>query len=218
MVTKSEIALCCGIFLLGVILLTGAMPKDTKDVVCRGNLKNLFQSVQLYVNGNDGYLPPLITRKARWDFWMHALLPYIKDARNFYCPANVRAQKILADESDGERDLLPAVFDIGSTSYGMNTYLSSDGSKRARWHKLSEAATPSYTVCIGDSALKRGYSLRPVKACWNFDYGPVHTANASNMLMLDGHAEGFTKSTLGLSESFDGWKKDIKRWKNWKGQ
>jgi prepilin-type processing-associated H-X9-DG protein len=218
MVTKSEIAICCGMFLLGIILLTGAMPKDAKAVVCRGNLKNLFQTVQLYADSNNGYLPPLITRKAKWEFWMHALLPYTKDARSFYCPANPRAQKILTDETDGERDLLPAVFDIGSTAYGMNIYLSSDGSKRARWRKLSEAATPAYTICIGDSALKRGYSLRPVRACWQSDYGPVHKQGVSMYTFLDGHVESFTKSTLGIAESFDGWKKDIKRWKNWKNK
>jgi hypothetical protein len=58
MVTKSEIVICCGMFLLGIILLTGAMPKDAKAVVCRGNLKNLFQTVQLYADSNNGYLPP----------------------------------------------------------------------------------------------------------------------------------------------------------------
>ena len=216
MITRFEVFLCSSIFLLGVILLTAAAPQDNRSVVCVNNLRKLSATVQAYSDANDGYLPPLIIRKARWDFWMHALLPYTKDARSFYCPANPRSQKILADEGDGERDLLPAVFDIGSTAYAMNTYLSSDGSKRSRWFKMSEAATPAYTILLGDSAVLRGYSLRPVKACWNFDYGPVHAADTTNMLMLDGHVENFTKSTLGLAEAFDGWKKDIKRWKNWK--
>lgn len=172
--------------------------------------------MQSYTNANDGYLPPLIVRKARWEFWMSRILPYTRDARYFYCPANPRAQKILADEGDGERDLLPAVFDIGSTAYAMNTNLSSNGSKKARWHKLSEAATPAYTIAIGDSAMQRGYALRPVRACWKFDYGPFHSNQSTNMVMLDGHVENFTKETLGLAEAFDGWKKDTKRWKNWK--
>lgn len=218
MITKFEVFLCTAIFAVGVILLTAALPQDKNAVICGSNLKKLSQAVHAYTEVYDGYLPPLIVRKARWEFWMSRILPFAKDARNFYCPANTRAQKILADETDGERDLLPAVFDIGSTSYGMNTYLSSDGSKRARWRKLNEAATPDYTICIGDSAVKRGYSLRPVKACWQSDYGPVHAQGVSMYSLLDGHVESFTKSTLGLAESFDGWKKDIKRWKNWKGQ
>lgn len=216
MVTRFEVCLCSGIFLLGVVLLTAAMPQDRAQTACVNNLRKLSQAVTAYSEANEGYLPPLIVRKARWEFWMSRVLPFARDARLFYCPANPRAQKILADESDGERDLLPAVFDIGSTSYGMNTYLSSDGSRRARWRKISEAATPSYTVCLGDSAVKRGYSLRPVRACWKSDYGPVHSRKSTNMVMLDGHVENFTKSTLGLAESFDGWKRDIKRWKNWK--
>ena len=216
MITRFEVCLCSGIFLLGVVLLSAAMPKDRESVTCTGNLKNLYQAMQSYTDANNGYLPPLIVRKARWDFWMHSLLSYTKDARSFYCPANPRAQKILADEGDGERDLLPAAFDIGSTAYAMNTYLSSDGSKKSLWHKSSEAATPAYTVAIGDSAVKRGYSLRPVKACWQHDYGPFHSNNSTNMVMLDGHVENFTKATLGLTEAFDGWKRDTKRWKNWK--
>ena len=216
MITRFEVFLCSSIFLLGVILLTAAVPQDNRSVVCVNNLRKLSATVQAYSDANNGYFPPLIIRKARWDFWMHALLPYTKDARSFYCPANPRSQKILADEGDGERDLLPAVFDIGSTAYAMNTYLSSDGSKRSRWFKMSDAATPAYTILLGDSAVLRGYSLRPVKACWKSDYGPVHLGQSTNMVMLDGHVENFTKSTLGLAEAFDGWKKDIKRWKNWK--
>ena len=214
--TKFEVLLCSGIFCLAVVLLTAAMPREHKNTVCRNQLMRLTQSVHAYAGANDGYLPPLIVRKARWDFWMQSIMPYVKDARDFYCPANPRSQKILADIGDGERDLLPPVFDIGSTAYGMNTYLSSDGSKRSRWYKLSDAATPSYTICLGDSAVKRGYSLRPVRACWQSDHGPVHENGSSNYSFLDGHAEGLNKQTLGLAESFDGWKRDIKRWKNWK--
>ena len=218
MITKSEVLLCVSIFAVAVVLITGAMPQDRQMTVCKNNLKNLTQAVHAYAAANNDFLPPLIVRKARWEFWMSRILPFAPEARNFYCPANPRAQKILADEGDGERDLLPAVFDIGSTAYGMNTYLSSDGSKKDHWNKLSSAATPAYTICIGDSALLRGYSLRPVKACWKSDYGPVHAGEVANYSFLDGHVESFTKSTLGLAEAFDGWKRDIKRWKNWKKQ
>lgn len=216
MITRGELLLCTGMFALGVVLLTAAMPRDAKTAVCHDHLAKLARAVHAYSADNGGFLPPLIVRKARWEFWMSRVLPYARDARYFYCPANPRSAKILADEGDGERDLLPPVFDIGSTAYGMNTYLSSDGSRNARWRKLSSAATPDYTILLGDSAVKRGYSLRPVKACWHADYGPVHAGETSNYVLLDGHAETFDKSSLGLAEAFDGWKKDIRRWKNWK--
>ena len=218
MITKTEAALCAGIFCLGAAMLTGAMPPEGKTAVCRNNLARLSQAVHAYAQDNGGFLPPLIVRKRTWEFWMSRVLPYARDAHLFYCPANPRSEKILSDEGPGERDLLPSVFDIGSTAYGMNTYLSSDGSPKSRWRKLSEAASPAYTISLGDSAVKRGYSLRPVRVCWPSDYGPFHEGASSNYALLDGHVENFTKDTLGLAEAFDGWKKDIQRWKNWKNQ
>ena len=214
--TRFEVVLCSGILGLVLFLLTASLPKNPQSVACVSQLKRLTQAVHAYAGSNDDFLPPLIVRKARWEFWMSRILPYMKDARDFYCPANPRSQKILSDLGPGERDLLPPVFDIGSTAYGMNTYLSSDGRLKSRWRKLGAASTPDYTVCLGDSAVKRGYSLRPVRVCWPSDHGPFHEKNSSNYSFLDGHVENLNKSTLGLAEAFDGWKRDIKRWKNWR--
>lgn len=185
-----------------------------KDQVCKENLKRLVQAASLYQADHDGAFQPVIVRtKPSWTYWYNYVVKYAKDPRIFYCPANPKTEKILkADE--GAADLLPAIFDPLSQSYGMNFCLSSSGDPKEsdRGGNIRRIADPAYTVYFGDS---KTASLRPTKWCWKDDYAPIH-GECANFVFIDGHAEGMNQKNLGLLHAFDGWNKDVKRWSNWK--
>lgn len=211
--------LICVIVVSGGLLLLGASAAVKgsaawKQQVCAGNLKSVQQLGAAYQNDYDGAFQPVIVRtKPRWTYWYSLIAKYGRNPAVFYCPANPKAEKILAVD-EGESDLLPAVLDAASVSYGMNFCLSTSGDPKSssRPGNVKELADPASTIYFGDSGTP---SLRPTKWCWKDDYAPVHEGS-SNFVYVDGHVETLNQSNLGVLHAFDGWKKDAKSWNNWK--
>ncbi len=202
-----------GLFSLGVSQLEKGSAA-WKRQICADNLKAVVRAAAMYQNDHDGAIQPVIVRtRPRWTYWYAFILKYVDNPRIFYCPAHPRAERLTEDHSN---DLIPAVFDSGSLSYGMNFALSSndDPNERPRPANIKMIADPSYTIYFGDCKMPNP-TLRPTKWCWNQDYAPIHE-NASNFVFIDGHVETMNKDNLGLIHAFDGWTRDEKRWTNWK--
>ncbi|MFA6930648.1 MAG: hypothetical protein WCT05_09990 [Lentisphaeria bacterium] len=207
--------------ILLVLFATGASQLKTaggawEQAVCQRNLYGIYQAGIAYQADHDGAFQPVIVRsKPQWTYWYRFVLPYVSDPVIFYCPAHSRAKKIL-ERDPGVADLVPPVFDPGSATYGMNYALSSSGDVKAnpRPTNINAIADLAYTIYFGDCKMPNP-SLRPTKWCWHEDYAPVHNEK-SNFVFLDGHVEQMNHENLGLMHAFDGWKKDPKRWSNWK--
>lgn len=211
--------LICVVFVSGGLLLLGAATAARgsaawKQQTCERNLKSIQQLGAAYQNDHDGAFQPVILRtKPRWTFWYSFIVKYGDNPGVFYCPANPKAEKILAVD-EGENDLLPTVLDPVSISYGMNFCLSTSDDPKAspRPGNVKQLADPASTIYFGDC---KTMSLRPTQWCWKDDYAPVHEGS-SNFVYVDGHVETLNQSNLGLLQAFDGWKKDTKPWNNWK--
>ena len=212
------------VLILGAVLLClGAAKLQTnseawKLLRCQHNLQKIYQAASKYQDEHNGAFQPVIVRSSpRWTYWYQFLLPYINDPIIFYCPSHPNAQAIL-DIDPGCSDLVPTVFDQRSVSYGMNYALSSSGPAKPGatpfTYNINAIADLSYTIYFGDCKIAP-HSLRPTKWCWNEDYCPIHYGKAQ-FIFLDGHTELMNHENLGLVNSFDLWKQDVKRWKNWK--
>lgn len=183
---------------------------------CENNLRGLYQAAQAYQSEHAGAFQPVIVRtRPRWTYWYHFLQPYTQQKQHFFCPANPRAAQSL-EIDPGDADLLPQVFDPSGQSYGMNSLLSSTGDPQEspRPGMISRLADPAYTIYLGDCKMPNP-TLRPTRWCWLDDYAPLHQDGA-NFLLADGHCEWLNQETLGLLHAFADWKKDEKRWINWK--
>ncbi len=213
--------LLCVLVCLGILFLTGAAHVQKSSAayrqrVCADNLKRIQRAAVAYQNDHDGAFQPVIVRtKPRWTYWHSFIITYVEDPKIFYCPAHPRAQKALEPDL-GAEDLLPPIFDPGSLTYGMNYALSSSGDdhENSPPANINAIADPGYTIYFGDCKMPTP-SLRPTKWCWKDDYAPVHNDKA-NFVFIDGHVEIMNQENLGLIHAFDGWKKDVKRWSNWK--
>jgi prepilin-type processing-associated H-X9-DG protein len=181
-----------------------------KRTVCSSHLQQLYQVMEQYLADSDDWYPPSIIRKSTWVYWPELLKPYYKDFQQLSCPANPRGEA--AFDSD---DLLPSLFSLSLVSYGMNYYLSPSGEpSHSSWVcRRSLLADPTYVIILGD-AQGKGMQLRPT-SCWLQDWAPFHEQGA-NFLLADGHVEWHNQQSLGLHSPPKGWKKDIKRWRNWK--
>ena len=210
--------LACALVVSGGLLVMGATTvikgsATWKQQKCASNLKGIQQLAAAYQNDHDGTFQPVILQtKPRWTFWYSFVAKYGSNPSVFYCPANPKAEKILMVD-DGESDLLPAVLDQVSISYGMNFCLStSGGSESAKADNVKLLVNPATTIYFGDS---KTLTLRPTKWCWKEDYAPIHEG-ASNFVYVDGHVETLNETNLGTLQAFDEWKRDTTPWKNWK--
>ncbi len=170
-------------------------------------------------NDNGGAVPPLVYKAPRWKYWCNYILPYAKTPRIFYCPANPRsARQFEAGDEEGD-ELVPAVYDASSNCYGMNYALGPEVNPRKpepprHPYTFRAVADPAHVVCFGDAKMPSPM-LRGTKWCWKDDYAPVHDGRLQ-IVFVDGHVESMGKDNLGMMQSFDGWKKDTRRWSNWK--
>ena len=206
--------------LLSIVVLSSSNLKlktaQWRRLRCQDNLQSLHRGALVYQEEHGGLFQPVIVRsKPRWTYWYSFVLPYIDDPVVFYCPAHSRAEKML-EKDPGQSDLLPSLFDPHSLTYGMNYALSSSGDekKASPPGNIRNIADPAYTIYFGDCKMPNP-SLRPTKWCWKDDYAPVHEDKA-NFVFIDGHVEAMNEDNLGLMHAFDEWKKDEKRWRNWK--
>ena len=211
---KSFRELLIVLIFMGTLLTLGSKALSTAGknrMICADNLRKIYQIASEYSNDHDGMIVPLYTRHGvkKQIFWPDKLLDYVSDVSIFYCPADKSGSRNLK-----KYDLLPMKFSVSNVSYGLNYYIAS--SKKAPGvnnpYNIRMVADPGYVIYFGDA---RFIQLRPTKWCWKSDYNPVHSKGA-NYVMADGHVEYFTGKNPGLMHEFDGWKKDVKRWKNWK--
>lgn len=196
-----------------LLLLVGATGSAvSKRAVCADNLRRIYQAAQSYSAGNDGMIVPgYVSRGAgRRTYWAEMLLPCVSNVSDFYCPADPSGRKGLTSN-----DLLPVMFDNRYVSYGINYHISSSGkpASAAAPYNINMVGDPSYVVYFGDA---RALQLRATRSCWTADWNPVHEKQGANYVMADGHAEFFTGHNPGLYDAIPGWKKDRKRWKNWR--
>ncbi len=200
--------------LLSVLsLLTGAVTTATsKRAVCAGNLQHIYRAAQLYSSDHDGMIIPgyVSPGAGRRRYWAEMLLPYVEEVAYYYCPADESGKKGLISH-----DLLPVMYDNHYVSYGINYHISSSGKAATAEvpYNINMVKDPSYVVYFGDA---RFMQLRATRGMWLKDWNPVHEKQGANYVMADGHVEFFTGHEPGLYDSLPGWKKDRKRWKNWR--
>ena len=197
----------------GTALLLGSRSGNALEnrAVCSDNLRKIYQVASAYSNDNDGMIVPIYNLRGvkKQTFWPELLLDYVNDFSIYYCPDDSSGKKNLK-----KHDLLPMKFSISNVSYGLNYFISKTkkGPNAENPYNIRRVADPGYVIYFGDA---RFVHLRPTKWCWEGDYNPVHSGG-SNFVMADGHVEYFKGKTLGVYHEFNGWKQDIKRWKNWK--
>ena len=109
-------------------------------------------------------------------------------------------------------ELLPTRYAGAYVSYGINGHLCGVHKRDQNLEKFSNIKNPGYVIYFGD-AKKR--MLRSVGRNWEKDYSPVHE-NSMLAIMADGHVQKFDQTNLGTYGNIPGWKRDMKRWKQWK--
>lgn len=200
----------------GLLISVGAsvlnfMSAAEKKAVCASHLKEVARMGFQYQSDHNGEFQPMIVRKRTWIYWPQYLKEYCRDFIHFSCPSDT-LRGAGAFEMD---ELLPRSYQPGYISYGMNYFLSDSGEKHMKnWPcNINAVANLSYVVYFGDS---RTLQLRPTVSCWKDDYYPVHEGKSVNLVMLDGHVENHTSSSLGMVHEFDNWRADHKRWIDWR--
>lgn len=204
-----EVCLCilCGALL---IMLCGAAAGLNKahETACRSNLNQIYAAAARYSADYDGYIPRMLQRNySRGIFWCDTVKTYVKNYRYFYCPA---------DEAGGVKglshdELLPTRYAKAYVSYGINGHLCGVHRSEKHAEKISNVKNPAYVLYFGDA---KNLMLRAIGRNWEKDYSPVHSGNMV-AVMADGHAELFNQSNLGTYGNVPGWKRDMKRWKQW---
>ena len=196
-----------------VLLLVGATTSaSSKRAICADNLRHIYKAAQSYSADYNGMIVPLYVSRgpSRRTYWVEKLLPYSGNVSEFYCPADSSGSRGLTSH-----DLLPVMFDVRYVSYGMNFHIASSGKAATAEtpYNIRMVADPSYVIYFGDA---RFIQLRATRGCWTKDWNPVHQDQGANYVMADGHVEFFTGHNPGLYDSIPGWKRDRKRWKNWR--
>jgi len=199
------------ISMLLAILVPGlhAARERARSIVCKANLRNLGFALEMYVDGNDGWLPPAEPRDkddmAGQDNWY--LNPELMacmditprlDANGLIvgpsaegtiliCPSHLRPRFT--------RDVPP---DYPAISYMMNgTWrLSNRGSKTGCYRRISEFRKPCKTLALCDgNGYERARGIVFYEACprHNFEYRHSHKIN---VLYLDKHVESLKKDDV----------------------
>ena len=180
-----------------------------RETVCSNNLKQIYVASACYSADHDDYIPRMLQMKYnRGIFWSDTVKSYTKNYRYFYCPADEKRGRKGLDHDE----LLPTRYAGAYVSYGINGHLSGVHKREKNVEKLNNIKNPAYVIYYGD-AQKR--FLRSIGRLWAQDYYPVHE-NSMLAVMADGHAEKFNQESLGTYGSLPGWKRDVKRWKQWK--
>jgi len=213
MKSRAELITCMlTIGILALLLCSAAKPQRSHQAICANHLRQLRLDAAQYEEDNCGSFPPVnACGKTRQVYWPDFLRPYVRDVRNFACPADTLGG---AEQLQSEDDLLPSPYHLRYVSFGMNYWLGPNvthNPKHRYPYNVRRVKNPNYVIYLGDSST---LELRPT-SCWSQDYAPVHDGTA-NFLFVDGHVEPMNRNNLGLySQAKDGWKIDQKRWSDW---
>ncbi|MEI6914864.1 MAG: prepilin-type N-terminal cleavage/methylation domain-containing protein [Armatimonadota bacterium] len=169
---------------------------------CSSNIRQLSQSVLMYVDDNNGWMVPAFNESAAdgktWS-WRYAVMPYVKDRKIWVCPA-FKETDITPQQWNG--NATSVVDDIGS-SYGINMNMSGQTAAPNSWissksHKVSEYSRPSKTLFLMEC--KAGFyypywDLLTVKYLGSLF--PTFHQKKMIVSFLDGHVRHmYIKSTL----------------------
>ncbi len=143
----------------------GRAKEAARKISCLNNLKQLGLATSMYVDENNGYLPP----RSHPNRWPNRLLPYYRSVKLLYCPTD--GETLEANNVDLE--LHPA--DAAPRSYiynGWNDYYLPLFEGDRKWRQLAATGdvsirennikTTSETVVLGEKDATSGH--------WYFDF------------------------------------------------
>jgi prepilin-type N-terminal cleavage/methylation domain-containing protein len=161
--------------LAGMLLPALAKAKETaKRIACLNGLRNLGQSVVMYTDDSNHYLP---VRGGRSNPWPLTLRPYYQDLQILHCPSDVANPENYGRGSGNETLEAPRSYLFN----GFNDFFKNYPTNNSQ---LPEAAIqePSDTILFGEKESKSGH--------WWMDYWPMddltqleqsrHSSNGSN--------------------------------------
>jgi len=206
---------------IGIYFVTPLYKEKARGSTCRSHVLGLHRALKMYVNDNDGTLPPWKSEKINmmWNpnnknwlakksitRWSDLLTQYVYSKEVFHCPGM------------HERGMSPADF-------GMNTGLSPQSATHGLTEKIDEAdvENPSSTLIFGDADIVTNKSQAWAMMSsdpdeWKAD--PKHRGGSmtmnphlfsqsqhrlinrhrgkSNVVFMDGHVETLPASALGF--------------------
>lgn len=172
-----------------------SVKKRAWTTACSSNVKQLSQSVLMYVDDYSGWLPPAFnepTGGKAWS-WRWAVMGYVKDRKIWVCPA-FKATDITPQQWNG--DTTTCIDDIGS-SYGINMNISGNSSQSPVWagskcHKATEYMRHSRTLLLMECQEGFFYPYFDLLMKGKDDYihrlFPVFHQRKMIVSFLDGHA------------------------------
>lgn len=192
--TLMEILVSAAIVSILLAILATALPKfreRSEGVKCAGNLKNIFQGVNGYLNDNNGIYPPAQLPQPS-TLWYHVIEPYIEGAErstdSVDQPAWLRCPSKRFSGSHRQ-----------AVGYGWNyTGFGDELSDPVGKTRLTMVDKPSATILVGDSP-----DVGAANEWWRNVYVYADSAlmarrhgGAGNYLFVDGHIEIFTPENL----------------------
>lgn len=182
--------------------------EKSKEIKCKGNLKQITGAQFMYVDDNNGWLRATHeTVDGMKQTWFHKSLPYTgNNYQVFNCPSQRNGQ------------IYNPVYSNTQMPYGLNMHLEVDTSSlwKSLWNNLNlrKVRNPSRTFLVADGAWKTGavqpvpetgyYRIFPVKGSeittdptsssnWLYCALDIIHNNGSNLSFCDGHVQWMKK-------------------------
>ncbi|MBN8708893.1 MAG: prepilin-type N-terminal cleavage/methylation domain-containing protein [Verrucomicrobia bacterium] len=168
---------------------------SASTAVCVNNMKRITEAVLAYANDNGGEIIQSRTGPSGGTYWTWRLQPYLQDyvrpegqflAKNaVLCPL-MKEKGFRSEQRAGGSGYY--------VSYGLNSAVSTDGSKGVAAVRLARVAQPSKVPLVTDlTAFVFAYfSYTRTDA----DYFTYLHGNAQNFGFLDGHVEALTRKQI----------------------
>ena len=195
--TLIELLIVIAIIAILAAMLLPALNKArerAKAINCASNLKQLSQTMLLYVDDNSGRFP-IGNSTTGVNMWSQELVNDYKISKFlFFCPSD-NTRNVSAWKNDGYANLISYGYNamgLGFIAINKPTPFSNGASAASYSCKLSQVKHPSNTIMLCDAyrtSLAAGYFLAMPNGDLWFETLPWNRHDGTNVAFIDGHVQ-----------------------------